>query len=59
MCETIVDLFVASGLLVWALSAGVLPGLRLPDIPAFDLSLALRHPFWTLCHRRFILRPAS
>jgi uncharacterized membrane protein YbhN (UPF0104 family) len=33
---------------VWALSAGILPGVRLPEIPAFDLSLALRHPFWTL-----------
>ncbi|MGE0028730.1 MAG: YbhN family protein [Thermoleophilia bacterium] len=48
VCETIVDMIIASSLLVWALSAGILPGVRLPDIPAFDLSLALRHPFWTL-----------
>jgi uncharacterized membrane protein YbhN (UPF0104 family) len=44
VCETFIDLVLSSGLLVWALWAGVLPGLRLPDIPAFDLSLAFRHP---------------
>ena len=54
VCETIVDVFIASGLLVWALTAGILPGVRLPDIPAFDLSLALRHPFWTLLIAGFI-----
>jgi uncharacterized membrane protein YbhN (UPF0104 family) len=48
VCETVIDMIIGSSLLIWALSAGVLPGLRLPDIPAFDLSLALRHPFWTL-----------
>jgi uncharacterized membrane protein YbhN (UPF0104 family) len=47
VCETIVDLVLSTGLLIWALSAGVLPGVRLPDIPAFDLSLAFRHPGWT------------
>ena len=45
--ETIFDFFVASALLIWALSAGVLPGLRLPDIPAFDLSWAFRNG-WVL-----------
>jgi uncharacterized membrane protein YbhN (UPF0104 family) len=48
VCETVVDVIIASSLLVWALTAGILPGVRLPEIPAFDLSLALRHPFWTL-----------
>jgi uncharacterized membrane protein YbhN (UPF0104 family) len=48
VCETFADMFIATGLLIWALSAGILPGVRLPEIPAFDLSLALRHPFWTL-----------
>jgi uncharacterized membrane protein YbhN (UPF0104 family) len=48
VCETLVDMVLASALLAWALTSGVLPGVRLPDIPAFDLSLALRHPFWTL-----------
>jgi uncharacterized membrane protein YbhN (UPF0104 family) len=46
--ETAFDFVVASILLVWALQAGVLPGVRLPDIPAFDLSLAFRHPFIAL-----------
>ena len=45
--ETVFDVFVAGGLLIWALSAGVLPGVRLPELPAFDLSLALRHPWLT------------
>ena len=47
VCETVIDMVIASGLLVWALTAGILPGVRLPEIPAFDLSLALRHPYWT------------
>lgn len=55
VCETVVDMIIASGLLIWALSAGILPGVRLPDIPAFDLSLALRHPFWTLAIAGVIL----
>lgn len=46
--ETLFDFVVASALLAWALQAGVLPGLRIPDLPAFDLSLAFRHPFVTL-----------
>lgn len=43
VAETLFDFVVASALLVWALQAGVLPGLRLPDIPAFDLSWAFRN----------------
>jgi uncharacterized membrane protein YbhN (UPF0104 family) len=43
VAETVFDFFVASALLLWALAAGVLPGLRLPDIPAFDLSWAFRN----------------
>ena len=43
VAETIFDFLVASALLVWALQAGVLPGVRLPDIPAFDLSWAFRN----------------
>lgn len=43
VAETLFDFVVASALLLWALSAGVLPGLRLPDIPAFDLSWAFRN----------------
>ncbi len=48
VAETLFDFVVASSLLVWALWAGVLPGLRLPRVPAFDLSLALAHPWITL-----------
>ena len=48
VAETLFDFVVASALLVWALQAGVLPGLRLPDLPAFDLSLAFRNPLITL-----------
>lgn len=48
VAETAFDFVVAGGLVIWALSSGVLPGLRLPEIPAFDLSLALRHPWWSL-----------
>lgn len=48
VAETLFDFVVASGLLIWALWAGVLPGLRLPEIPAFEVSLALRHPYISL-----------
>lgn len=44
VAETLFDMLVASALLIWVLSAGILPGVRLPDLPAFDFSLALRHP---------------
>jgi uncharacterized membrane protein YbhN (UPF0104 family) len=40
-------MIIGSVLLTWALTAGILPGVRLPEIPAFDLSLALRHPYWS------------
>lgn len=43
--ETMLDWVIGLALLVWALQAGVLPGLpRLPSIPAFDLSLVARNP---------------
>jgi uncharacterized membrane protein YbhN (UPF0104 family) len=45
VAETLLDLVISTGLLVWALYAGILPGLRLPDVPAFEISLALRHPW--------------
>jgi uncharacterized membrane protein YbhN (UPF0104 family) len=48
VAETLFDFVVAAALLTWALWAGVLPGLRLPELPAFDLSLALRYPFVSL-----------
>lgn len=48
VAETLFDFVVASGLLVWALWAGVLPGLRLPDVPAFEIAFAARHPWVTL-----------
>jgi uncharacterized membrane protein YbhN (UPF0104 family) len=48
VAETLFDFVVASGLLIWVLWAGILPGPRLPDIPAFEFSLALRHPYLTL-----------
>ena len=48
VAETLFDFVVSTALLVWALGAGVLPGLRLPEIPAFEFSLALRHPYVSL-----------
>jgi uncharacterized membrane protein YbhN (UPF0104 family) len=48
VAETVFDFVVGGALLLWALQAGVLPGVRLPDLPAFDLSLAFRHPLITL-----------
>ncbi|MEQ8833114.1 MAG: lysylphosphatidylglycerol synthase transmembrane domain-containing protein [Miltoncostaeaceae bacterium] len=48
LAETVFDMFVAGTLIIWALSTGALPGVRLPEIPAFDLSLALAHPWVTL-----------
>ena len=47
VAETFFDMFMASALIAWVLYTGILPGLRLPDIPAFDLSLAFRHPWIT------------
>ncbi len=48
VAETVFDMVVASCLLGWALASGSLPGLRLPDIPAFDLSLVFSHPWLSL-----------
>lgn len=48
VAETVFDMAVAGCLIAWVLWAGVLPGVRLPDIPAFDLSLAFRYPWVTL-----------
>lgn len=48
VAETLFDFVVAGGLLVWVLLAGVLPGVRFPDLPTFELSAAVRHPWYTL-----------
>ena len=48
VAETLFDFAVAGGLLVWVLLAGVLPGVRFPDLPAFELSAAVRHPWYAL-----------
>jgi uncharacterized membrane protein YbhN (UPF0104 family) len=48
VAETVFDIFTGGLLLAWVLWAGLLPGVRLPDIPAFDLSLAARHPWLTV-----------
>lgn len=48
VAETVFDMFAASLLVAWVLYAGLLPGVRLPEIPAFDLALAFRHPWITL-----------
>jgi glycosyltransferase 2 family protein len=42
---TVFDLVVALGLLIWAISIGVLPSLDvLPDLPDFDFGWFFRHP---------------
>ena len=48
VAETLFDFVVAGGLLVWVLLAGVLPGVRFPDLPTFELSAAVRNPEVTL-----------
>ena len=48
VAETLFDMVVAGGLIAWALAAGALPGVRIPDIPAFEFSLAFRHPWISL-----------
>jgi len=48
VAETLFDFAVATGLLVWVLLAGALPGVRFPDLPTFELSAAVRHPWYTL-----------
>ncbi|MDX6554303.1 MAG: hypothetical protein QOD86_498 [Miltoncostaeaceae bacterium] len=46
VCETIVDMVLALGLIVYALQAGLLPGLpRLPKLPAFELSWVAEYPW--------------
>lgn len=46
---TIVDFTLATGLFVWALTQGVLPGLDvLPDLPSFDFSWFLQHGTFSL-----------
>jgi uncharacterized protein (TIRG00374 family) len=43
--ETLFDAFVGIGLLLWALSLGVLPNIhRLPKLPNIDLRWAFQHP---------------
>jgi uncharacterized membrane protein YbhN (UPF0104 family) len=43
--ETLFDAFVGIGLLLWALSLGVLPNIhRLPRLPNIDLRWAFQHP---------------
>ena len=48
VAETVFDFVVSTSLLVWVLWTGVLPGLRLSEIPAFEISFAARHPWVTL-----------
>jgi uncharacterized membrane protein YbhN (UPF0104 family) len=45
VAETLFDVFVGIGLMIWAVQLGVFPSL--PDIPAFDLSWAAAHPLAT------------
>ena len=46
ICETIVDMVLALGLILYALQAGLLPGLpRLPSLPAFELSWVAEYPW--------------
>jgi uncharacterized membrane protein YbhN (UPF0104 family) len=43
--ETLFDFVVATGLFVYALTLGILPGVPdLPNIPAFDWSFVIEHP---------------
>jgi uncharacterized membrane protein YbhN (UPF0104 family) len=46
VAETVLDMVLATGLFVWALQAGVLPGLpRIPRLPAFELAWVVQHPY--------------
>jgi uncharacterized membrane protein YbhN (UPF0104 family) len=48
LVETLFDLAVSLALFVWAVRLGVLPGLDvLPNLPAFDLSWVIHHPYAT------------
>ena len=43
--ETLFDFVVATGLFLWAIKLGLLPGVPdLPSLPAFDWSFVIRHP---------------
>jgi uncharacterized membrane protein YbhN (UPF0104 family) len=43
--ETLFDFFVATGLFLWALQLGLLPGVPdVPSLPAFDWSFVVGHP---------------
>ena len=45
LLQTLFDMVVASGFIIWAIALGVLPGLHvLPDLPSIDYGWALRHP---------------
>jgi uncharacterized membrane protein YbhN (UPF0104 family) len=45
LVETLFDFVVATGLFIYAISLGILPGVPdLPNIPAFDWSFVVEHP---------------
>ncbi|TML72353.1 MAG: flippase-like domain-containing protein [Actinobacteria bacterium] len=45
LLQTLFDMVVASGFIIWAIALGVLPGLHvLPDLPSIDYGWAFRHP---------------
>jgi uncharacterized membrane protein YbhN (UPF0104 family) len=49
LVETMFDFVVATGLLLWAIRLGVLPGLDvLPNFQAFDWAWMWRHPYETI-----------
>jgi len=48
VAETLFDFVVATSLLTWALTSGVLPGVSLPGTPAFEISWITRHPYVSL-----------
>jgi uncharacterized membrane protein YbhN (UPF0104 family) len=45
LLQTLFDMVVAGGFIVWAITLGVLPGVHvLPHLPSLDYGWALRHP---------------
>lgn len=45
LLQTLFDMAVAGGFIVWAIALGVLPGLHVvPDLPSVDYGWAFRHP---------------
>jgi uncharacterized membrane protein YbhN (UPF0104 family) len=45
LLQTMFDMVVAGGFILWAIALGVLPGLNvLPNLPSFDWAWAFRHP---------------